>query len=284
MKKILKLRSQKIELGKKTLIMGILNITPDSFSDGGFFYSQDAALARAKKIIEDGADIIDIGAESTRPNFIPIDTEEEISRLKKIFPAIKNFGVPISVDTYKPEVAEFALNSGANIINDVHGLSDKKMLELAKKFSVPVIVMHGGGQRAKDSEEREIIDDVKNFFRQTLETCRENNFDESQIIFDPGIGFGKTQEENLTLLKNLSALKNFDGKEFPILLGASRKSVIGYATGFKVEDRDEASGAICVLAAAQGVDIVRVHNVKMISKMCKMADVLIRKNLEGKND
>ena len=270
MKKFLKLRSQEIELGQKTLIMGILNVTPDSFSDGGFFYSQNAAISHAKKLVEDGAEIIDIGAESTRPNFTPITADEEISRLEKIIPAIKNFGVPLSIDTYKPEVAEVALSLGAEIINDVHGLDDKKMLDVAKKFSAPIISMHN----KKNSPN--VIDDIKKFFRQTLEICRENNFDESQIIFDPGIGFGKTQEENLVVLKNLCALKSFDGKNFSLLLGASRKSVIGYATGFEVDDRDEATGAICVSAIFQGVDIVRVHNVKMISKMCKMADVLAR--------
>lgn len=271
MKKILKLRSREIELGKKTLIMGILNVTPDSFSDGGFFYAQNSAIAHAKKLVEDGADIIDIGAESTRPNFTPITAYEEISRLEKIIPAIKNFGVPISVDTYKPEVAEVALSLGAEIINDVHGLADKKMFDVAKKFSAPIIAMHSQGDRGQGTGSREIIGDIKNFFRQTLETCRENNFDESQIIFDPGIGFGKTQAENLIVLKNLHEFKNF-----PLLLGVSRKSVIGHYTGLEVDDRDEATGAICVSAILQGVDILRVHNVKMISKMCKMADVLAR--------
>ena len=265
-KKILELRDKKIELGKKTLVMGILNFTPDSFSDGGFFYSKNSAITHAKKIISDGADILDVGAESTRPNFSPVSVDEEISRLEKILPALKNFPVPISIDTYKPEVAEFALSCGADIINDVHGLADKKMLTVAKKFSAPVIAMHN------KKKSPNIIDDIKNFFLETLETCRKNNFDESKIIFDVGIGFGKTQEENLFILKNLREFKNF-----PLLLGVSRKSVIGYATGFEVDDRDEATGAICALAISQGVDIVRVHNVKMISKICKMTDILIRK-------
>ena len=265
MKKILTLRNKKIELGQKTLIMGILNVTPDSFSDGGFFYSQNDAITHAKKIISDGADIIDVGAESTRPNFSPVSVDEEISRLEKILPALKNFDIPVSIDTYKPEVAEFALNNGADIINDVHGLSDIRMLEVAKKFSAPVIAMHN------KKKSPNIIDDIKNFFIETLDTCRKNNFDESQIIFDVGIGFGKTQEENLIVLKNLREFKNF-----PTLLGVSRKSVIGYATGFDVDNRDEATGAICTLAVCNGVDIVRVHNVQMISKMCRMADVLVR--------
>lgn len=251
-----------INLKNKTQIMGILNITPDSFSDGGFFYSAENAISHAKKLIEDGADIIDVGAESTRPNFTPIDAETEIARLEKILPAIKNFGVPVSIDTYKPEVAEFALKNGAAIINDVHGLSDLKMVEVAKKFDAPVIAMHN--QKISDGD---IITDIKNFFRRVSQYNLE-------IIFDVGIGFGKTQEENLTVLKNLRELKFLDGKEIPLLLGVSRKSVIGYATGFDVSNRDEATGAICVLAVAQGVNILRVHNVAMISKMCKMADVL----------
>ncbi len=247
----------KLDLTKKTLVMGILNVTPDSFSDGGFFYSAENAIQHAKKLVEDGADILDIGAESTRPNFTPISAAEEISRLEKVLPVIKNFDVPISVDTYKPEVAEFALSNGASIINAVGG----DMFDVAKKFGAPLILMHNkkisGG----------VISDIKNFFKENLR-------DDLQIIFDVGIGFNKTQEENLTILKNLREFKFLDGREIPLLLGVSRKSVIGYATGFDINNRDEATGAICVLAAAQGVNIVRVHNVAMISKMLKMTDIL----------
>ena len=268
--KFLKLRGRKLELGKKTLVMGILNVTPDSFSDGGFFYSFDAAVSHAAKLVEDGADIIDVGAESTRPNFTPINADEEISRLEKIIPAVKKFGVPISVDTYKPEVAAVALELGAEIINDVRGLSSDEMIHLAKKFDVPVIAMHN----RRDENFSSVIDDIKNFFSQTLKRCENFGLDAAQIIFDVGIGFGKTQEENLKVLRNLREFKILDGVEVPLLLGVSRKSVIGYATGFNVDDRDEATGAICVLAISQGVDIVRVHNVKMIYKMCKMTDSL----------
>lgn len=248
-----------IEFNKKSLVMGILNITPDSFSDGGFFLTAENAILHAKKLIEDGADILDIGAESTRPNFTPVIAAEEISRLEKILPVVKNFGVPISVDTYKPEVAEFALENGASIINAVGG----DMFNVAKKFNAPLILMHN-----KKISSDDIISDVKNFFKKNLR-------EDLQIIFDVGIGFGKTQEENLTLLKNLREFKFIDGREIPLLLGVSRKSVIGYATGFEVNNRDEATGAICVLAAAQGVNILRVHNVAMISKMLRMTDILI---------
>ena len=257
---------------KKTRVMGILNVTPDSFSDGGFFFTPENAIRRASELVRDGADIIDIGAESTRPGFTPIDAAEEISRLEKIIPAIKNFGVPVSIDTYKPEVAEIALKLGADMINDVSGLKNLQMPDVAKKYDCPLVVMHNEKNFCEN-----IIDDVKIFFRKTFETCRISGFDCSKIIFDPGIGFGKTQEENLIVLKNLRELKNLDGAEIPLLLGVSRKSVIGYATGLDVDERDEATGAICVLAISQGVDIVRVHNVKLISKMCLTADALIRR-------
>lgn len=257
----------KLELDKKTLIMGILNVTPDSFSDGGIFYSADAAIRHAEEMLKDGADIIDIGAESTRPGFTPVDAKTEIARLEKILPAVKKLGAVISVDTYKPEVAEFALENGADILNDVRG----EMFDVAKKFGAPIIAMHN--QKISS----DIVYDIKNFFRRNLR-------DDLQIIFDVGIGFGKTQEENLTVLRNLRELKKIDGVEIPLLLGVSRKSVIGYATGLAVDQRDEATGAIGVLAVAQGVNILRVHNVKMAARMCKMADVLVRRGWNERQD
>ncbi|MBO4401661.1 MAG: dihydropteroate synthase [Selenomonadaceae bacterium] len=253
----------KLELGRKTLIMGILNVTPDSFSDGGIFYSTDAALRHAEEMLRDGADIIDIGAESTRPGFTPVDAQTEIARLEKILPAVKNLGAVVSVDTSKPEVAEWALNYGADILNDVSG----RMVDVAKKFSAPIVLMHN--QKISS----DVVYDIKNFFRRNLR-------DDVQIIFDVGIGFGKTQEENLTVLRNLRELKKIDGIEIPLLLGVSRKSVIGYAAGFEVDQRDEATGAICVLAIEQGVNIVRVHNVKMAARMYRMADILVREGLK----
>ena len=253
---------------KKTRVMGILNVTPDSFSDGGFFFTPENAIRRASELVRDGADIIDIGAESTRPGFTPIDAAEEISRLEKIIPAIKNFGVPVSIDTYKPEVAEIALKLGADMINDVSGLKNLQMPDVAKKYDCPLVVMHNEKNFCEN-----IIDDVKIFFRKTFETCRISGFDCSKIIFDPGIGFGKTQEENLIVLKNLRELKNSCGENL-LLLGASRKSFIGHFAGFEVDDRDEATGAVCVAGILSGADIVRVHNVKMISKMCRMTDIL----------
>lgn len=244
--------------------MGILNVTPDSFSDGGQFNSVDAAVNHAKEMVADGADIIDIGAESTRPGFTPISADEEISRIEKIIPAIKNLGVPISIDTYKPEVAAYALKLGANIINDVDYCD--AMAQVAKDFGVPIIIMHNRKFQGN------VIADIKNFFRQTLEACDKIGLQRSQIIFDAGIGFNKSREDDLTILRNLRGLKV---DNIPMLLGVSRKRVLGYVTGLDVDERDDVTGAVCVWAITQGVDIVRVHNVKLIAKMCKMADCLI---------
>ena len=261
MEKILNLR------GQKTLIMGILNVTPDSFSDGGKFSTVDAAINHAKKLIDDGADIIDVGAESTRPNATPISVDEELSRLEKILPAIKNLGAIISIDTYKPEVAAQALELGADIINDVRGLEDLRMIEVAKKFNVSAIAMHN-----EKCCQCDIIDDVKKFFGRTLANCAARGFDTKKIIFDPGIGFGKTAEDDLNILRRLDKLTG----ENPLMIGVSRKSFIGKFTGLKLDERDEATGAICVHAAAKGVDIVRVHNVAMIHKMLLMIDKILK--------
>ena len=273
MKKTFTLRGgHELTVGGKTLVMGIINVTPDSFSDGGKFFSPEAATAHAAQLVEDGADIIDIGAESTRPSATPISAEEEFARLEKILPAVKGLGVPISVDTYKPEVAAQALELGAEIINDVHGLEDLRMIDVAKKFDVPIIAVHFDRCSTCD-----IIDDVQRFFRRTIVNCAARNFDANRIIFDPGIGFGKTIKDDMEILRRLDELKFLDGQEISLLLGVSRKNVIGHVTGLALDDRDEATGAICVHAITKGIDIVRVHNVRKTFKMCLMADVLYRR-------
>ena len=253
---------------KKTSIMGILNVTPDSFSDGGKFNQIDSAKRRVEEMIAAGADIIDIGAESTRPNFVAITAEEEIARLEPILKAIAPIcSIPISVDTYKPKTAEIAINLGAEIINDVDGLS-VDMATVAAKYNKKIIAMHNR------PFEGDVIEDIKNFFRQALNTAYEVKLDKRNIIFDPGIGFNKSQEQNLEILRRLDELQAIDDVKYPLLLGVSRKSIIGYTTGLSVDQRDEATGALCVIGIAKGVNIVRVHNVEMIAKMCKMADVI----------
>lgn len=272
MKKIFKLRDgKKIKLGGKTLVMGILNVTPDSFSDGGKYFSTEAAIARAVQLIEYGADIIDIGAESTRPHAVPVSADEEFARIEKILPAIVNLGVPVSIDTYKPEVAAQVLELGASIINDVHGLEDSRMIDVAKRFGAPVVAMHS--EKCSDGD---IIADVKKFFRRTLALCTERGLDTKKIIFDPGIGFGKTFGDDLTILRRLDELKTLDDQQIFLMVGVSRKRVIGRATKLRIDERDEATGALCVHAIANGADIVRVHNVKMISRMRLMTDRLLK--------
>lgn len=272
MKKFLNLRGgRKLEVGSKTLIAGILNFTPDSFSDGGKFFNPDSATVHAVHLIEHGADMIDVGAESTRPGATPLEAEEEFARLEKILPAIINLGAPVSIDTYKPEVAERALELGADIINDVRGLEDSRMIDVAKKFNAPVIAMHN-----EKCLEDDIIGDVKKFFRLTLAKCEAHGFDTTQLILDPGIGFGKTLTDDLTILRRLDELKNLDGREITLMIGVSRKSFIGKMTGLKIGERDEATGALCVHAITKGVDIVRAHNVKMFSRMCLVTDKLLK--------
>ena len=272
MKKFFELRAGKtLQVGGKTLLMGIVNVTPDSFSDGGKFFSPETAARHAKKLVDDGADILDIGAESTRPDAVPVTAEEEFARLKEVLPALKNLAVPISVDTYKPEVAAKALELGADIVNDVHGLEDMRMIDVAKKFDAPVVAVHS--EKCSDGD---IVADMQKFFRRTIAHCQSRNFDAAKIIFDPGIGFGKSHEESLTLLRRLDELKTLDGRELPLMLGVSRKSFIGWATGLALDDRDAATGALCVLAATKGVDIVRVHNVELIHQMCLIADKLFK--------
>ena len=272
MKKIFKLSGgRNLKVGGKTLVMGILNVTPDSFSDGGKYFSVEAATAHAAQMIEYGADIIDIGAESTRPNAIPISAEEEFARLEKVVPAVKNLGVPISIDTYKPEVASRVLQMGADIINDVHGLEDVRMIDVAKKFNAPVVAMHN--EKCSDAD---IVEDVKRFFRRTVKNCLEHGFDTKKIIFDPGIGFGKTYSDDLTILRRLRELRTLDERRIPLLISVSRKRVIGRATRLSLDQRDEATGALCVDAIIKGVNIVRVHNVKMIARMCLMIDKLVK--------
>lgn len=253
---------------KKTLVMGILNVTPDSFSDGGKWNQIDVAKRHVAEMVEAGADIIDIGAESTRPGFTTITAEEEMERLEQILKEIiGECPVPISIDTYKPKTAEFAINLGVEIINDVAGLSSE-MAQVAAHYDKKIIVTHNQVFRG------DVIEDIKNFFRQSLNIADKFALNRRNIIFDPGIGFNKTQEQNLEILRRLEEIKIINEIAYPLLLGVSRKSVIGYATGLPVEERDEATGALCVIGISKGVNIVRVHNVAMIAKMCKMADAI----------
>lgn len=268
---------KRLEIGRKTLVMGILNVTPDSFSDGGKWNCVDKAILHMKEMVRDGADIIDVGAESSRPGFQPMPAAEEQERLRPFLEAVlRECPVPVSVDTFKAETAEMAASMGVHILNDIWGLQyaeePGRMARLAASYGLPVIVMHN--QEGKEYGE-DIVADMKSFFRESLRIAEKAGMQREQVIFDPGIGFGKTQEDNLVVLHRLAELMELDGEEYPLLLGASRKSFIGHVLDLPVEERMEATGAVCVLGIQAGCQILRVHDVKPISRMARMADAIM---------
>ncbi|MBP5199107.1 MAG: dihydropteroate synthase [Schwartzia sp.] len=268
---------KRLVLGERTLVMGILNVTPDSFSDGGLWNTPEKALLHARQMIEDGADIIDVGAESSRPGFVPMTAEEEKTRLRPFLETLlPNLSVPVSVDTFKAETAAMAAELGVHILNDIWGLQyaeePGRMAEVAARFELPVIVMHNHSGTDYD---KDIVEAMKDFFRESRRIARVAGVGEDRLILDPGVGFGKTAEQNLVVQRRLAELAAWDGEEWPLLLGVSRKSFIGAALSLPVEERMEATGAACVLGVAAGADIVRVHDVKPITRMCRMADAIL---------
>lgn len=271
---ILKCRDKNIELGKKTLIMGILNVTPDSFSDGGRYNNLDSALEQAKKMVEDGVDIIDIGGESTRPGHTQISVEEEIGRVVPVIEMLsKELDVIISIDTYKYQVAEAALKAGAHIINDIWGLQydNGEMAKLAAEYNVPVIAMHN--QNGTEYSE-DIILSMRKFFERTYEISDRYGISRDNIILDPGIGFGKGMEENIEVLARLEELRDM-GR---ILLGTSKKRFIGTILGgLSTDERVEGTVATTVIGIGKGVDIVRVHNVLENKRAALVADRIYRR-------
>lgn len=268
-----------LNVGQRTLVMGILNYTPDSFSDGGRWNTIDKALAHMRQMVDDGADIIDVGAESTRPGSASLTAAEEQDRLlpllSELLPACP---VPVSVDTYHAETADRAAALGVHILNDIWGLqyADEPagaMAAVAARYGLPVIVMHN--QTGTDYP-GDILDSMRAFFARSVEIADKAGVDRSAIILDPGIGFGKDTTQNLHVLRHQDELRKLDGQEYPWLLAASRKRYIGDTLGLPVDERAEATGATCVLGIAAGVDIVRVHDVKPIVRMCRMADAILQ--------
>lgn len=261
-----------LTVGERTLVMGVLNYTPDSFSDGGKWNNVDVALKHMEEMVADGADIIDIGAESSRPGFTPISAAEEIARLETILPRlVAACPVPISVDTYKAETAEYAMSTGAHIMNAIWGLQyapePGKMAAVAAKYGVPVVVMHN----QEGTEYDDIIEDMKRFFIRSAIIADQAGMSQDQIITDPGIGFGKDFDQNVYVMKHLQELTALP---YPMLLGTSRKGFIGKILDLPVTERMEGTGTTCVAGVLAGCTIVRVHDVKPIVRMCKMADAL----------
>ena len=260
------------DYGKRTYIMGILNVTPDSFSDGGDFSNIDIAVNHAKEMVNEGADIIDLGGESTRPGHSYVDADEEKRRILPVIKKlIEEIQVPISVDTYKADVAEASLELGVEMINDIWGLTkDKNMANVIAKYDAYVCIMHN-----QDTTEynKDIMEAIKEFLQNSIDLALKSGIKKEKIVLDPGIGFGKTFEQNLEVLKRLDEIKTLG---YPVLLGTSRKSVIGNVLNVEPKERLEGTIATTVLGIRDGVDIVRVHDVKENLKAAKMADAIYR--------
>jgi dihydropteroate synthase len=277
--------------GRKTYVMGIINVTPDSFSGDGLGQDVDAAVQQARAFVEAGADILDVGGESTRPGAEPTSAEVEMQRVLPVVQAVaEQTGVPISIDTYKAEVAEAALDAGAHIVNDVWGLRmDPDLAPLVAEQSVPVIIMHNRS-RPKDAvqeqrlggryvgvEYENLMGDILRELRESIAIGVKAGIDLGQIIVDPGIGFGKTVKQNLTIIDQLDQLRSL-GR--PILVGPSRKSFIGYTLDAPASERVLGTAATIVLSIARGANIVRVHDVAAMSDVVRMTDAIVRRKKE----
>ena len=267
----MKIGKKEFDLEHDAYIMGILNVTPDSFSDGGNYNDMDKALFHAEQMIKDGAAILDIGGESTRPGHIKISEEEEISRVCPILENMKkNFDVPLSLDTYKSEVAKAGILAGADLINDIWGLKwDGKMAEVVAKAKVPVCLMHN---REKENY-NDFLMDVKKDLKESVSIAQAAGILDENILLDPGIGFAKNYEQNLTLMNHLEELKELG---YPVLLGTSRKRMIGFALDLEVDEREEGTMATTVMGLMKGASIFRVHHVLGNYRAMKMTQTILQ--------
>ena len=264
------------ELGKKTYVMGILNVTKDSFADGGKFNTPYKAKEHTKEMLLQGADIIDIGAQSTGPGSTLMSPQDELNIIKQYLPYLANeFDCVFSVDTFYPQVAEYALNNGASIINDVSGKFNEDMAELVLKFDCGWIITHTGNGDAKTVPEYKtsVTEDVIAFFDKTLERCTQLQIPHNRIMLDVGIGFGKNYEQNIEVIKNISRIKR---NKVALLTALSLKRVVGTATNTEKDDRLYGTISANTLAIAGGTDFIRVHNVKENVLGAKMADAVVR--------
>lgn len=267
----MKIGKNEFDFSKRTYIMGILNLTPDSFSDGGRYPKEADVLRVVDQMVAEGVDIIDIGGESTRPNYTPVSVEEELSRIIPIIDSIKKHTtIPLSVDTYKAPVAKAALAHGVDFINDIWGFkADPQMAKLCSEYQVPCCLMHNRGKVPYEN----LIEDVLLDLQESIDIALNAGVSPNKIMIDPGIGFAKTYEENIELLKNLEQLKRLG---YPILLGTSRKGMIGRIMGRQVTERDEGTAATTVLGIQKGCSMVRVHNVEMNQRVAVVADKFYR--------
>jgi len=275
---ILQFKKKTLNLSSQTHIMGVLNVTPDSFSDGGKFFKVEDAVNQGMKMAEEGADIIDVGGESTRPGSDPLPKEEELSRVIPVIRSLfKNTDVPISIDTYKAEVAKQALDAGAQMINDISALRfDPEMKKVASEYKVPINLMHIKGtpkNMQKNPWYEDVVSEITEYLNESIKIAKDAGIDPEKIIIDPGIGFGKRLEDNLNVLKNLKKLSILG---CPILIGCSRKSFISKILDLPVEERLEGSLAALAVAVMNGANIVRVHDVKESRRAASLVDAVLR--------
>lgn len=266
----MKIGNRDFDIKNKTYIMGILNVTPDSFSDGGKYNHLDAALFHAEEMLRDGADIIDIGGESTRPGHTVITDQEEISRVVPVIEAVKSrFDVPVSIDTYKGTVAEAALKAGADLVNDIWGFKhDKKIADLTAQYKAACCLMHNRHKAVYDDFLSDLVKDME----ECIKIAREAGVSDDRIILDPGVGFGKTYEMNLEAIHHVDVLHQLG---FPILLGTSRKSVIGLTLDLPADQRVEGTVATTVIGVMKGCAFVRVHDIKENKRAIQMTEAVL---------
>ena len=267
----MKIGNHEFDTANETYIMGILNVTPDSFSDGGRFNHMDEALRHAEEMITDGAAIIDIGGESTRPGYTVLSDEEEIARVTPVIEAVKSrFDIPVSIDTYKGNVAEAALQAGADLVNDIWGFKfDFKVAEMTAKYQSACCLMHNREKAEYEEFQKDFIEDMKECVR----LAKEAGIADEKIILDPGVGFGKTYEMNLEIIAHLEILQELG---YPVLLGTSRKSVIGLTLDLPVDQREEGTMVTTVYGVQKGSAFVRVHDVEKNLRAIKMTKALMR--------
>ncbi|WP_373894564.1 dihydropteroate synthase [Virgibacillus sp. CBA3643] len=267
---ILKTTTKTFDLSDRTHIMGILNVTPDSFSDGGNYTTVEDAVNQAVKMENLGADIIDIGGESTRPDHEPVSEDKEIQRIVPMIKAVKGkINIPISIDTYKAETARAAVEAGAEIINDVWGAKrEPEIAKVAAGYHVPIILMHN----RTNMNYIFLIEDMKKDLAESIDIALKAGVSKENIVLDPGVGFAKTAKDNLVVMNNL---EQFSGLGYPLLLGTSRKRFIGGILDLPAEERDHGTGATTCLGITKGAQIVRVHNVKENAEMAKMMDAML---------
>jgi dihydropteroate synthase len=277
-------RDQTLTLGERTIVMGIVNVTPDSFTDGGMYLTTDDAVRHGARLVDEGADVLDVGGESTRPGAEPVDVDEELRRVIPVIEGLTEIQqtTPISIDTRKPEVARAALEAGARIVNDVTAGRDGAMLEAVADTGAGIVLMHmlGEPQTMQDDPRYEdVVAEVHEFLRERIEAAVFAGIAEERVCVDPGIGFGKNVEHNLALLRSVSALRLLGAA---VMVGASRKRFIGVLTGAEdPADRLEGSLAAAVLAASLGADVVRVHDVAPTVRALRVADAIVREPSGG---